>query len=506
LGNISAFGAGEQFVDPMHPYTVDLDIFGAHSFYQYTNRTSTSIGEQKLAAYLSEDATAKVLNQDSIFMQILQRQKAIAELSEKLDWRQHFQAYGMVADDDLQHVNALKKWLNKKPLVYEAKWLHPLLWIAPPFIIAGFAYIFAYFPWYFLIIPLAFPLLVLRKYLEHINEVSRETNKVDKILAFYSRLIEHAEGENFEAPKLKELKAVFYNSAITASSRIRRLSYRISQLNVRDNAFSIILNLFGLWDLHWTLALEKWKVQHKEELPKWFDALAELEALSSLATASYNNPDWIFPTIQEDLHFEGLDLGHPLIHRDQRIPNSLEMPTNGHIKLVTGSNMAGKSTLLRTLGLNIVLAMIGSPVCAKEMKLPLLKVYTSMRTQDALHENTSSFYAELKRLKFIIDAVENGDNIFFLLDEILKGTNSRDRHSGSRALIEQLIAHKGSGIVATHDLELGVMEANAQGSIENLCMEVEVKDGKLDFDYKIKKGVSQSFNATHLMREMGINV
>jgi DNA mismatch repair ATPase MutS len=168
--------------------------------------------------------------------------------------------------------------------------------------------------------------------------------------------------------------------------------------------------------------------------------------------------------------------------------------------------MAGKSTFLRTAGLNIILAMSGSVVCAKEFSLPPLQVYTSMRTVDALHESTSSFYAELKRLKIIIEAVDAEQNIFFILDEILKGTNSTDRHTGSKALIQQFINSKGSGLIATHDLELGSMEANSAGAIENLCMEVEVQDGKLKFDYTIKKGVSQSFNATLLMKQMGIRI
>jgi len=188
------------------------------------------------------------------------------------------------------------------------------------------------------------------------------------------------------------------------------------------------------------------------------------------------------------------------------------MPTQAHLKLLTGSNMAGKSTFLRTLGLNIVLAMSGSPVCAKEFSLPRLQVMTSMRTQDALHESTSSFYAELKRLKIIIENVEHLRNhselpqAYFLLDEILKGTNSRDRHAGSRALIEQLIKEKGAGIIATHDLELGVLEESAEGAVENLCIEVQVKDGELFFDYTLKKGLSKSFNATQLMKNMGIKI
>lgn len=497
LGNTQAFGAGESFVSPEHPYSVDLDIFGAYSFFQFTNRTSTTIGDQRLAQYMMQAAT---------ITEIEARQKAIAELKDKIDWRQDFQAYGMVAEDKLQHVTLLKKWLLADTKVLHTKWLRPVMLFAPPVIIAVFVYIFMNLPWAFLLIPLGVPLLILRQFLEHVNEVSRETNEAEKVLAFYARLIQHSERESFSTKKLADLRQMFLGDNIEASRQISKLSYLISQLNVRDNAFAILLNIFGLWDLQWTYQLEKWKVKNAIRLPQWFDALAELEALSSLATSYYNNPDWVFPTIHDELSLIGKDLGHPLIPKSERITNSLQMPTNGHIKLVTGSNMAGKSTLLRTVGLNIVLAMIGAPVCASEFRLPLLKVYTSMRTQDALHENTSSFYAELKRLKFIIDAVENGENIFFLLDEILKGTNSRDRHSGSKALINQLINHKGSGMVATHDLELGAMEATAEGSIENLCMEVEVQNGKLIFDYKIKKGVSQSFNATHLMREMGINV
>src|SRR5690606_14675278 len=199
--------------------------------------------------------------------------------------------------------------------------------------------------------------------------------------------------------------------------------------------------------LHWVRSLEKWKALQKGCLPKWFDALQEFEALISFATLHFNNPDWVFAEITEQPYLTGTAIGHPLIPEDTRVPNDLDMPTEGHIKLVTGSNMAGKSTFLRTVGLNIVMAMSGAPVCAKKLMLPMLDVYTSMRTQDALHESTSSFYAELKRLKFIIEAVENkqaGENdIFFLLDEILKGTNSTDRHTGSKALIRQLIKSKG---------------------------------------------------------------
>lgn len=326
------------------------------------------------------------------------------------------------------------------------------------------------------------------------------------MLAAYARLIQHIEAENFSTEKLQQLKAGFVTSNIPASNAIDRLSYIISQLNVRYNAFAIILNLIGLWDLQWVYRLEKWKAAQRENLPRWFDALAEFETLASLGNLAFNNPDWVFPTLHDDTILVAEELGHPLINRKKRVTNDLTAPTQGHIKLVTGSNMAGKSTFLRTVGLNIVLAMTGAPACAKRLELPLLQVYTSMRTQDALHESTSSFYAELKRLKFIIEAVERGDNVFFLLDEILKGTNSNDRHLGSKALIRQLIESKGGGIIATHDLELGQLETQYGGAIENLRIEVEIKNDELYFDYKLKKGVSESFNATVLMQKMGIKV
>jgi DNA mismatch repair ATPase MutS len=319
-------------------------------------------------------------------------------------------------------------------------------------------------------------------------------------------MIAHIESGHFESTKLKQLQATLKGASQPASIAIRRLGYIISQLNVRYNFFAIFLNLYALWDLQWVYRLEQWKIEYRDTLARWFHTLAEFEALGSLATTLSNNPDWTFPVIRKESELIGHALGHPLIHIDKRKCNDLQMPTSGHIKLITGSNMAGKSTLLRTVGLNIVLAMAGAPVCARFLVLPALRVYTSMRTQDALHESTSSFYAELKRLKFIIEAVERREPVFFLLDEILKGTNSHDRHSGSKALILQLIRNGGGGLIATHDLELGGLEAQYPEAIENLCMEVAIRDDKLFFDYTLKKGVSQSFNATLLMKNMGIKM
>lgn len=495
-GDYSMFGDGSEFVDPQHPYTVDLDIFGAYSFFQYTNRTSTAIGKRCLANYL------QIGEQEE---EILARQAAILELKEKLDWRQNFQAKGMATDDSYAHILALQEWLSQPPVILGNKMYTSALYWVPPLAVIGVVLSFL-FPWQIIIPFLAPAGYFLKKTVEAINKITHQTGSAEKIIAYYGELIEHIEEAIFESPKLKILQQQLVKNGSSASSQTKRLSYLIAQLNLRNNMFAIFLNILTIWDLQWTYRLEKWKEAHQTLLLNWFNALEEIEALISLSTSTYNNPEWNMPKISNENIIIGTAVGHPLIESNKRITNDFSIPTKGHIKLVTGSNMAGKSTLLRTVSLNIVLANCGAAVCAQSFQTPLLQVYTSMRTQDALHESTSSFYAELKRLKIIIEAVEAQENIFFVMDEILKGTNSNDRHTGSKALIKQLIKSKGSGIIATHDLELGALEASYGGAIENWCMEVEVNEGELVFDYKLKKGVSQSFNATQLMKNMGIRI
>jgi len=502
--DFQAYHDGAAFLDTSHPYAVDLDLFGPFSVFQYMNRASTALGRQKLAHWLTQPAQPEAIKE---------RQQATAELKDMLDWRQHFQAYGMEAEDELEEIKMLESWLEMPPYVSNQQWLVAMLYFIPMWSVIAIALWILYLPWYLAILLFLPAIWILRKYVERVNKTHVQTTHAEKALAHYSRLINHIEGHQFESPLLHKLQLEFTDGSHTASEAIQRLSYIISQLNVRYNAFAIILNVLGLWELHWVYRLERWKAAMKTHLPSWFEAMAAFEALSSYGNLFYNNSDWVMPDIHLKPQVEAQEIGHPLIHRDKRVCNSLTIPTNGHIKLVTGSNMAGKSTFLRTLGINAVLAMAGAPACAEQLKLPPLSVYTSMRTQDALHESTSSFYAELKRLKVIIEAVEETAGhhppqlqTFFLLDEILKGTNSNDRHTGSKALIQQLIRSRGSGVIATHDLELGSLEATADGAIENLRIEVEIEDGQLHFDYKLKKGVSQSFNATLLMKRMGIKI
>lgn len=495
--DFQAFSDGKEFIDPAHPNSIDMDIFGPYSFFQYANRTTTAMGKKRLAEYLTTVANAS---------EIHDRQEAIEELQDQLEWRQKFRAYGMSTEDAPEHLEQLKIWLAQPDFIRSNSLNKAALIIAPILSFIGLYVWIFHWPWYLSIIFFFAAFYMLKTTLDQVNQTHVQTADAGKTLAYYAYLIEHLEDKHFQSDKLQSLSSALDTDAKKASTRLKRLSYIIHQLNLRYNAFVIILNLFTLWDLQWVYRLEKWKAEQRDDLPQWFAALAEFEALVSFATVYYNRPDWVFPEITTQPLLEATDLGHPLIAPTDRVTNNIQIPTAGHIKLVTGSNMAGKSTFLRTVGLNIVLAMAGAPVCAQKLSLPILELYSSMRTQDALHESTSSFYAELKRLKIIIEAVEEKDNVLFLMDEILKGTNSNDRHTGSKALITQLIKSKGSGIIATHDLELGAMAEAADGAIENLCIEVAVENGKLTFDYKLKPGVSQSFNATLLMREMGIRV
>lgn len=500
----SGFPDGHEFTDINHPYSGDLDIFGPFSFFQYINRCTTIQGRQCLASWLQKPASPS---------QIANRQEAAQELAPLIEWRQYLQVLEKNQKNEEKGIKGVQIWLQEQPILLSNKLLRSVIVVSPLITIVSIVLIGIYMSWNIAWIPLLIPAVIIGRTKDKVDIIHNLTTEASAFLSSLSNLISHLEKASFSNSWLISLQEPFKVNKQYASKEIARLSYLISQLDVRLNFFAIFLNLFGLWDLHWVWQLEKWRARNGQQLPRWFSSFAQLEAANSLSTLHYNHPDWCFPTIndEQDIYFQ--QVAHPLIAAHKRIGNDLKMPSTSHIKLITGSNMAGKSTFLRTIGLNMVLANAGFPVCAKSCSLPQRQVYSSMRIHDDLHGNTSSFFAELKRLKIIIDAVKAAEDknklqfpVFFLLDEILKGTNSRDRHAGSRALILQLIRTNGAGLIATHDLELTTIEKEAMGKVENRCMEVEVENGKLLFDYKIKKGVSQSFNATQLMKQMGIQL
>lgn len=501
--HFSEFPDGEQYADPLHPYSGDLDLFGPYSIFQFCNRTVTASGSKKLAWWLEMAADPEVVRA---------RQQAVQELSPQLDWRQHFRAYGLAQSDEQTYQLALQKWIDEPFFVYGKKWMRWALWLLPIWGITALIVIVPNYPLILVLLAVLPAALLLRQTLQQVNRTLEYTAKAESWLLRYGILIQQIEKLEVKTPLLQNLQAHFRNTEAQfgASRAIRQLSYYLGQLNVRNNPFAIFLNLIGVWDLQWVYQLEKWKTQHREDLSAWFGALGEMDALSSLANLHYNQPDWVFPILHQEASLSAKQLGHPLIPGNRRIGNDLQMPTQQHLKLLTGSNMAGKSTWLRSLGVNLVLAQAGAPVCAQALSMPPLLVFTGMRTQDDLSASASSFYAELRRLRAMLDAViaQEGQSsgVFFLLDEILKGTNSRDRHQGSRALMLQLLRHGSAGFIATHDLELTAMEAENPGLIQNVCMEVDIQGDELYFDYTLKPGISQSFNASLLMRRMGIGV
>jgi MutS domain V len=498
--NFQAFADGSAFMDPQHPYANDLDVFGRRSFFQSINRCVSAGGKNRLAAYLAVPAEPQLIQE---------RQAAVSELSTQLEWRQQFRACGLAQEDQAKYQRLLQEWLALPNHLHGRKSLYWILTLLPFFNIFALALILPFYPAFLGLLVLIPSVLLLRRYFSQVNEAIAQTQQAEAWLNTYASLITLVEKASFEAPMLQKLRLELAPQGDKSTSAVlRELSYYLAQLQVRNNPFAIFLNLIGLWDLQWLYKLEAWKSHWRIALPQWFEALAEIDALCSLANAYHNNPDWTFPTVAVGKELKAEQLGHPLIPHARRVGNDLQMQTQAQLKLLTGSNMAGKSTWLRTLGLNMVMAQAGAPVCAKYLEMPPLYLFTGMRTQDDLSESTSSFYAELRRLKALVDRVQGPEkvemDVFFLLDEILKGTNSRDRHAGSRALILQLLEAGAAGFIATHDLELTAMEREKPQQIENLCMEVEIQGEELHFDYTLKKGISQSFNATLLMKGLGL--
>lgn len=480
---------GEVFLHPLHPYALDLDIFGLNSVFQFVNRTVTAPGQAYLAGQLMAPSAEKEAARTQV------QGKTLAAVP---DWCIEFRTLGAGLEDNLQHRDRLLAWL-KRPAVVRGGRDVLMLWLAVPLTMLSLGWMLFMPIWQVGILALVPTFLMLRKYKQAITQEHAYVSEMGALLGQYADLLALLEtAPEVLRPEGKQASSV---------AALRRLGYFISQLDVRYNPFAILLEVGGLWSLQWLRRLDAWRAEHHGDLPDWMETLARADAMVSWATLRFNRPDWTDAEWTAEPVLEAAGLGHPLLDPSVRVVNDIQMRTDGHIHLVTGSNMAGKSTWLRTVGVNLVLMQAGGPVCARHLRSGALNVWTSMRTQDDLSESTSSFYAELKRLKAIIEAVADPDQrVFFLLDEILKGTNSRDRHTGARALIRQLIRELGAGIIATHDLELAALENEPGSKVENYAMEVQTKGDQLTFDYRLHRGVSKSFNATALMARMGIDI
>lgn len=491
---------GIKFLPATHAYASDLDIFGRASLYQYLNRTTSDQGNQLFGNWLLEPVKEN---------EIIQRQEAAKELSSKIEWRQQLQAFGIKDHLTVSTEEKIKKWLKEKnnfaghsswkaarlllPAISVLNLVLCITGIIPTPIFFGIAFIF---------------FIISGAFSRKIMPVYDNLNKIAPQIETLSDSAQWIETGSFQTELLQKLQKQFYTNSRKASADIKQLKGILDRFDIRLNPLVFIpLNTLLFWDLQQAFALENWKDQHKEKAAQWFFSLGTIEALSTIATISFNHPQWCFPVLsKEPGHLNTAELGHPLITESKRVNNSFATSGLNQLALVTGSNMAGKSTFLRSIGVNIVLAMMGAPVCAKSFSIYPVKVMSSMRIADNLEESTSTFYAELKKLKSIIEAVNRNEKIFILLDEILRGTNSLDRHAGSKALIKQLIHHKAVGIIATHDIELTALTEEFPVNIHNYHFDVQVANDELYFDYKLKDGICQSMNASILMRKIGIEM
>lgn len=497
-GNLKSFDSGARFAGNLHPYARDLDIFGDNSLFQLLNRTTTEASRIKLAGWLNNAAGKE---------EIIKRQEAVKELSEKLDWRQNFHAAALHLDKSETSVKVLLNWINEPPVVKKVLYYRMLGFIMPILFFAA-TYLYAVHDWsyYYMAGIIVINILILRKFMPAAVEVTDKTSAGINSLKSNYELIKKIEQEDFLSAYLVQLKKNFRDRKFKASDKIKELNGILDFLNSRGNMFFAIIDAVFLADVHLLYKADKWKETNKMFVAEWFESLSTFEVLVSFAGFSYTNPDYPFPEISDEEHvFRAANLGHPLIKRAVRVKNDFELQGKGKIALITGSNMAGKSTFLRTVGVNKVLALAGAPVCADYMEVSVSQVFTSMRTEDNLEESVSSFYAELKRLKQLLDMLSTGEPVLFMLDEILKGTNSQDRHKGAKSLIKQLSRLNASGMVSTHDLELGSL-AETMDNVVNYSFNSDVINDEIYFDYKLNAGICRSFNASKLMEKMGIEI
>jgi hypothetical protein len=483
-----------------HAYANDLDIFGRASLYQYANTATTEQGQQLFANWLLHASDT---------VTIRQRQEAAKELAQHTDWRHQLRVYGLEKQVTKKTEHNITEWLKE-----ENKFLHASHWkilrvVLPliSFTVLGLhlTEVMAAGPFYSLMLLfLALSFFITKLIMPAYTRLSRITAELDTL----SQSIRWIEKSEFKSPLLVALKKKYEGNMPAASHRIWQLKKILDRLDYRLNPIVFVpLSIFLYWDLQQIFALEKWKSQNQQTIGNWYTALAEIEALSTLGNLCFNHPAWVFPELSgKEGVLMGEEMGHPLIPESKRVNSSFATEGTAQLALITGSNMAGKSTFLRSAGINIVLAMMGAPVCAKKFTLSPMQVMSSMRISDNLEESTSTFYAELKKLQEIIAAVNRKEKVYLLLDEILRGTNSADRHTGSKALIRQLIHHNGTGMIATHDLELAKLSAEFPNQIHNYHFDVQVADGELYFDYKLKDGVCKSMNASILMKKIGIEL
>ena len=489
---------GRKFESESHPYTSDLDIFGAASLFSLINRCYTKTGKDLLASRLANKSTKP---------EILARQEAVREVQEKMaetfDFRANLHGHDvekieqiklqLAGDLGLQLAFVRKKMLRLYVAI--APYLSFALVLSSIFI-GG---LFSNFLGLLVFIHLAVNVFLNSK----INQVFYSFGGGSGLLNSYARAISWTENQSWKSKYILQL----FTSKVPASQEIRTLSKVIQKFDARLNLLvGGFLNGLLLWDLQCCISLDKWYQASSKDVITALNNLGDFEELISLATLAHNHPEWVFPKIEDSFTLKAIEIGHPLIAFEKRISNDFYLGEKATVDIVTGSNMAGKSTFLRTLGINMILAYAGAPVCAQSMQLSVFSINSYMRIKDSLNESTSTFKAELDRLKMILNNIEQDRDTFVLIDEMLRGTNSRDKYLGSKVFIEKLIAEQTPGLFATHDLQLADLKEDHPQTVRNFHFDIQFTGGEMKFDYKLKQGPCSTFNAAILLKQIGLSL
>lgn len=487
---------GKEFLSDEHPFASDLDIFGRNSLFQMINSTKTKFGRSKLAKTLN----LKIIPNRE---EILKRQEAIKELGKKIEWRQRLEVKSTIKKSGTKDINELLEWAKGKSEIKPLFKVVPYLFIAIT-MISIVLVVLKVLPVSYVILVFMINYLVVKILTKDLVPIIKLFDKHKKDIEAYTNLLMLIDNENFDSVLLKELKNKLNSSGNKSCvGEMKTLKKLVDWLgDSSSNAYYLLLNVTILSDTFILRNLEEWRSVNGDKLEQWLDIMGEFESLSSISNLAFDFDEWSYPIISDLDIVEGINIGHPMLG-EKAVVNSFTLNNAAKVALITGSNMSGKSTFLRTIGLNLLLSYIGAPVYSKSFTCGIFSIYTCMRTKDNLEESISSFYAEILRIKILIEAAKNGEKVFFLLDEIFKGTNSKDRHEGAQVLINQLVNNNSMGLVSTHDLELCDLEKTKKW-IKNYNFQEYYEKNNIKFDYKLREGRSKTQNAVHLMKLAGI--
>jgi len=485
---------GSEFIDPHHAWSHDLDLFGPGSLYQYMNRTATLTGKVQLSRLLTSVADSR--------QTITERQARVKSLCKLSDFRQLYIAHARLLEEKDDDLPSLDRWGKSVMYTSRNRWLFPVALIISgvslTLIIAGifnpgfFSYLL---PVIFVNWGLLSPFLV--KNNRYHDMVSRKAELMDQ----YARLLKLLAEEDPEPAVWGNMR----EKALQGAAGIKRLSSILGLFDQRLNMFmGAVLNSLFLFDFHVVFLLERWKKKHSGDMMEWIELTGEAEAYITMGGFAFNHPDYVYPELEEGRRYlRAKDLGHPLIPGAKRVRNDLVIEKE-KVVVITGANMAGKSTFLRAIGVNTVLSYAGCPVCATEFSTGLLSLFSSMRTSDSLKDEESYFLAEIRRLRQAVELMEQGTPMLILLDEVLKGTNTTDKQLGAIGLIRKSLRHNVLEFIATHDLVLGNLEQEYPDEVINYSFESYIEELELVFDYRIRRGIAQNMNASFLMKKMGL--